>query len=94
MISEDHNRTLFDFSIKETFHILIESYHIGDKGQSGNVHELGKKELDERTVVPIDIVNDPVHDADYKEDEDPIKFVSKKTGRAGPFKEDWIVRFY
>ena len=72
---------------------MIESYHIGDKGQSENVHELGKKELEERTVVPIDIANDPINDADYKEDEDPANFISKKTGR-GPLKEDWIVRLY
>ena len=71
---------------------MIESYHIGDKGQSENVHELDKEKLEERTVVPIDIANDPVNGADFKRDEDPANFVSKKTGR-GPLKGDWIVRF-
>ena len=71
---------------------MIETYHIGDKGQSENVHELDKKKLKERTVVPIDIANDPVNAADFKKDEDPANFVSEKTGR-GPLKGDWIVRF-
>ena len=70
---------------------MIETYHIGDKGQSENVHELDKKKLKERTVVPIDIANDPVNAADFKKDEDPASFVSEKTGR-GPLKGDWIVR--
>lgn len=36
-----------------------------------------------REVVNIDIANDPVSSADYKENEDPSKFKSVKTGR-GP----------
>jgi len=75
--------------MEEKFYIVIESYHIGDKGQSENVHELDKEKLEERTVVPIDIANDPVNGADFKRDEDPANFVSKKTGR-GPLKGDWI----
>ena len=71
---------------------MIETYHIGDNGQSENVHELDNEKLKERTVVPIDIANDPVNDADSKKDEDPANFVSEKTGR-GPLKGDWIVRF-
>merc|ERR1711872_197567 len=51
--------------------------------------ELDKKKLKERTVVPIDIANDPVNAADFKKDEDPSTFVSEKTGR-GPLKGDWI----
>jgi len=71
------------------FYIVIESYHIGDKGQSENVHELDKEMLEERTVVSIDIANDPVNAADFKKDEDPANFVSEKTGR-GPLKGNWI----
>ena len=74
--------------------MVIETYHIADRGESENVHELDKKKLKERTVVPIDIANDPVNAADYKKDEDPTLFQSQKTGR-GPLKDncDWIVRF-
>jgi len=74
---------------KDNFSIVIETYHIGDNGQSENVHELDNEKLKERTVVPIDIANDPVNDADSKKDEDPANFVSEKTGR-GPLNGDWI----
>ena len=72
--------------------MVIETYHIADRGESENVHELDKKKLKERTVVPIDIANDPVNAADYTKDEDPTLFQSQKTGR-GPLKGNWIVRF-
>ena len=72
-------------------YVVIETYHIGDRGQSDNVHELDKKRLKERQVVHVDIANDPVNAADYKKDEDPNHFQSQKTGR-GPLKGDWIVR--
>jgi hypothetical protein len=75
--------------MKDNFYIVIETYHVADEGKSENVHELDKKKLKERTVVPIDIANDPVNAADFKKDEDPSSFVSEKTGR-GPLKADWI----
>lgn len=50
---------------------------------SVQVHELSPDKLKIREVVHIDIANDPVASADYKEDEDPTKFKSQKTGR-GP----------
>jgi len=74
--------------MKDAFHITIETFHIGDRGQQDNVHELDKKKLKERIVVPIDIANDPVATADYKENEDPTKFTSSKTGR-GPLQGGW-----
>lgn len=37
----------------------------------------------------IDIGNDPISSSDYKEDEDPKKFKSQKTGR-GPLSGNWI----
>lgn len=37
----------------------------------------------------IDIGNDPVSSSDYKEDEDPKKFKSQKTGR-GLLTGNWI----
>jgi hypothetical protein len=53
------------------------------------VHELPPEKLKYRDVVHIDIANDPVTTADYKPDEDPTKFKSKKTGR-GPLKGQWV----
>ena len=37
----------------------------------------------------IDVVNDQLSGNDYKKEEDPRLFVSKKNGR-GPLMEDWI----
>lgn len=42
---------------------------------SKQVHELNEEKLQEREVVHIDIVNDPLSSADYKENEDPSKYV-------------------
>merc|ERR1711978_568296 len=74
--------------MKENFYITIETYHIGDRGEQDNVHELDNKRLKERGVVRIDIANDAVNTADYKKDEDPTTFKSEKTGR-GPLSGDW-----
>jgi len=52
------------------------------------VHNLPEKELKKREVEIIDITS-PVPEKDYKEDEDPTKFHSEKTGR-GPLEEGWI----
>ncbi|KAJ8956122.1 hypothetical protein NQ318_016577 [Aromia moschata] len=69
--------------MKENFIICIESMHIADTGRQDNVHELTPDKLKQREVVFIDIANDPVASSDYKEEEDPTKFKSRKTGR-GP----------
>uniref|UniRef100_A0A069DYB7 Putative phosphatidylinositol transfer protein n=1 Tax=Panstrongylus megistus TaxID=65343 RepID=A0A069DYB7_9HEMI len=69
--------------MKDKFVIIVETLHVGDRGMSPNVHELNEEKLKLRDVVMIDIGSDPVSPADYKEDEDPRKFKSQKTGR-GP----------
>ena len=69
--------------MKENFIIKVETYHIGDRGQQENVHELTPAQLKQREVIHIDIANDKVEQKDYKGDEDPQKFKSSKTGR-GP----------
>jgi len=74
--------------MKENFHITIETYHLADRGDQVNVHELSQKQLTQRVVVPIDIANDTIATADYKEPEDPTKYSSTKTGR-GPLTPDW-----
>lgn len=53
------------------------------------VHELPPDKLKMREIVHIDIANDPVASADYKEDEDPSKFKSQKTGRGPLVGKDW-----
>lgn len=53
------------------------------------MHELPPDKLKIREVVHIDIANDPVANADYKEDEDPTKFKSVKTSRGPLVGKDW-----
>ena len=81
---------LLIFLFQDNFYIVIETYHIGDRGEQENVHELDAKKLKERSVVNIDIANDHVDANDYKKDEDPTIFKSEKTGR-GPLSGDWKV---
>lgn len=65
------------------FFFLIRKYLINNFVFYVQVHELPPDKLKIREIVPIDIANDPVSSGDYKEDEDPSIFKSKKTGR-GP----------
>jgi len=74
--------------MKDNFYIIVETYHLPDRGDQDNVHQLEDKKLKKRTVVNIDIANDSVASADYKSDEDPKTFKSEKTGR-GLLSGDW-----
>ena len=74
--------------MEDKFYITIETYHLGDRGDQENVHELDVEQLEKRSVVKIDIANDPVDAKDYKQDEDPKIYKSEKTGR-GPLSENW-----
>ena len=76
--------------MKGNFQLIVETYHLPDRGNQDNVHELEEKKLKKRGVVRIDIANDPVNSADFKPDEDPTTFKSCKTGR-GPLSGDWTV---
>ena len=74
---------------KDAFHIVIETRHEPGTGDIENVHSLTPQQLQKRVVDVIDIVNDRCDSRDYKEEEDPTKFKSEKTGR-GPLQEgDW-----
>lgn len=53
------------------------------------MHELPPDKLKVRDVVNIDIANDSIASSDYKEDEDPTKFKSLKTGRGPLNTKDW-----
>ena len=75
--------------MKQGFFIKIETFHVADRGDSANVHELPKDVLQRREVVVIDIAHDPVQHSDYKEDEDPKLYMSKKTGRGPLTALDW-----
>ena len=75
--------------MKENFEIKIESYHLADRGNSENVHQLPPEKLKCREVVHIDIAKDEVAAADYKQDQDPTKFKSEKTGRGPLINSNW-----
>lgn len=74
--------------MRDNFFIKIESLHLSDKGQMDNVFNLPPELLSKREIINIDIVNDPVQSNDYRVDEDPSKFLSKKTGR-GNLTKNW-----
>jgi len=74
--------------MKDNFFIDITSLHVAGRGLSDNVFELSPEKLAKREVINIDIVNDPITANDYKVEEDPSKFLSKKTGR-GNLTKDW-----
>ncbi len=71
----------------DSFHIVIDTWHKPGNKDIENVHGLNADDLKKREVVDIDIAK-PVESRDYKEDEDPTKFHSEKTGR-GPLAPNW-----
>lgn len=74
--------------MKEKFLIQIESLHVSDRGEQDNIFGLTNDQLKKRDVVYIDIANDNIPTNEYKAEEDPKKFLSKKTGR-GQLKSNW-----
>ncbi|XP_028407675.1 phosphatidylinositol transfer protein alpha isoform-like [Dendronephthya gigantea] len=73
--------------MKDSFHIIIDTWHKPGNKDNENVHELSADELKKRQIVDIDIAAS-VESRDYKEEEDPTKFHSEKTGR-GPLGPNW-----
>jgi len=75
--------------MKDNFFLKIETLHSPDRGTQDNAHQLPPDLLSKREVHIIDIANDPVSRSDYKEEWDPTKYKSHKTGR-GPLQGKWI----
>uniref|UniRef100_F7AC02 Phosphatidylinositol transfer protein alpha isoform n=1 Tax=Ornithorhynchus anatinus TaxID=9258 RepID=F7AC02_ORNAN len=76
--------------MKDDFLIKIETWHKpGDLGTQENVHKLEAASWKGVEVVYIDIADrNQVLAKDYKQEEDPAKFKSIKTGR-GPLGPNW-----
>lgn len=75
--------------MKDNFMVKIETLHAPDRGTQTNAHNLTAESLKKRDILFIDIANDPVASRDYKQNEDPTKFTSEKTGR-GPLQgKEW-----
>ncbi|CAL8360269.1 unnamed protein product [Merluccius merluccius] len=71
------------------FYIKIETWHKPDMGEQENVHGLDAEAWKKTEVVHIDIADrTKVGAKDYKPDQDPATFVSKKTNR-GPLGPNW-----
>jgi len=75
--------------MKDGFYLCLKSWHLPDAGTTENPHKLPPKQWADTEKILIDIANDPVRSVDYKEDLDPAKFHSEKTGR-GPLGKTWI----
>ncbi|KAI9594354.1 hypothetical protein BDF19DRAFT_131577 [Syncephalis fuscata] len=76
--------------MKDNFKLIIETQHVGNsRGEIENALNLTPEQLKTRQVEILDIANEKVSKKDYREDQDPTKFKSEKTGR-GPLTGDWI----
>ncbi|KAM7139768.1 phosphatidylinositol transfer protein alpha isoform [Macrochelys suwanniensis] len=75
--------------MKDDFLIKIETWHKPDLGMQENVHKLEPDVWKNVEAVYIDIADrNQVLSKDYKQEEDPAKFKSVKTGR-GPLGSNW-----
>ncbi|KAI9478351.1 MAG: hypothetical protein EXX96DRAFT_244929 [Benjaminiella poitrasii] len=76
--------------MKDSFSIVYETLHVdGSRGEIENALNISKEELKKRNVIIIDIAHDKIDPKDYKAEEDPKLYHSKKTGR-GPLSDpDW-----
>ncbi|KAK2818639.1 hypothetical protein Q5P01_024200 [Channa striata] len=84
-----YTRTRYTCPFVEKFSIDIETYYKPDTGNQGDVFSLSSAEKRQRTVDPIDIVNDYIPPHEYLAEEDPKLFQSVKTKR-GPLSDVWI----
>nr|CAB3264903.1 membrane-associated phosphatidylinositol transfer protein 3 [Phallusia mammillata] len=82
-----YTRTRYTCPFVEKFSIDIETRYYDDAGHQNNVFNLSPTELRSRVVDDIDIVKEQV--SDYKKEEDPKLFKSKKTGY-GPLTDNWL----
>nr|CFW94244.1 Eka-PI transferase 1 protein [Euperipatoides kanangrensis] len=81
-------KTRYTCPFVEKFFIEIETKYLSDGGTQDNVFSLSSSELRARIVDFVDVVKDPVSANDYKREEDPRYYISRKTGR-GPLIESW-----
>ena len=78
-----------EYMMKDNFHVIIETKHEPGNGDIENIHSLSSDQLQRRVVDVVDIVNDKCSPSDYRADEDPTKFKSKKTGIGALQEGDW-----
>ncbi|XP_065663446.1 membrane-associated phosphatidylinositol transfer protein 2 isoform X2 [Hydra vulgaris] len=76
----------------EKFSIDIETRYLADYGQTENVFNLSGSQRKEVEIDFVDPVSDVFPEKDYKKEEDPLFYVSKKTQR-GPLNENWLADY-
>ncbi|XP_071789761.1 membrane-associated phosphatidylinositol transfer protein 1-like isoform X2 [Asterias amurensis] len=84
-----YTKTRYTCPFVEKFSVEVETKYFPDAGHQENVFNLPSAESKSRLIEFIDMVKDPISSSDYKKDEDPKIYISKKTGR-GPLTNDWI----
>ncbi|XP_031779472.1 protein retinal degeneration B isoform X4 [Nasonia vitripennis] len=88
-----YTKTRYTCPFVEKFSVEIETYYFPDNGFQENVFKLSGSDLRNRVVDVIDIVKDQLTGADYIKEEDPVLYVSGKTGR-GPLSENWLEEYW
>ncbi|XP_060520907.1 protein retinal degeneration B [Cylas formicarius] len=84
-----YTKTRYTCPFVEKFYLEIETYYYGDNGHQENVFGLTGSDLRNRIVDLIDVVKDQLYGADYVREEDPLYYVSEKSGR-GPLTDNWL----
>ncbi|XP_070572390.1 membrane-associated phosphatidylinositol transfer protein 2-like isoform X2 [Ptychodera flava] len=87
-----YTKTRYTCPFVEKFSLEIETKYLPDPGTTENAFELSSTELRSRTLDRLDIVKDGVSTSEYKREEDPKYYISKKTGR-GPLNEEWLKEY-
>ncbi|CAH0548016.1 unnamed protein product [Brassicogethes aeneus] len=88
-----YTKTRYTCPFVEKFSLEIETYYFPDNGHQENVFKLQGSDLRNRIVDVIDVVKDVLYGADYVKDEDPLHYVSEKSGR-GPLSNDWLEEYW
>ncbi|XP_057661381.1 protein retinal degeneration B isoform X3 [Diorhabda carinulata] len=88
-----YTKTRYTCPFVEKFSLEIETYYYPDNGHQENVFELSGSDLRNRIVDVIDVVKDQLYGADYVKEEDPLYYVSEKSGR-GPLSTNWLEEYW
>ncbi|KAL1501307.1 hypothetical protein ABEB36_006651 [Hypothenemus hampei] len=88
-----YTKTRYTCPFVEKFYLEIETYYFPDNGHQENVFQLNGGDLRNRIVDVIDFVRDQLYGADYVREEDPLIYVSEKSGR-GPLSEHWVDEYW
>ena len=83
-----YSKNLICTPYMDRFSIEIESKYLFGGTKQENVFQLNEEQLSDRIVEIIDFVSD-ASGAASPEEENPLTYVSKKTGR-GPLEADWL----